>query len=107
MISYLVGLVGTVISLIGWFGFRSIAALIIGTCLYVVETIMEIKSLQPNALWFELGIFVVGCIVGSALKLPFYVGGMLAINIYSAIITLIGIPNFIREMAKIIKFMKR
>lgn len=107
MISFFVGLVGAIIALVGWFGFHSLIALVIGTVLYIVETIMQLKELQPNALKFEITIFVVGCIVGLFLKIPFYIGGMLATNIYSAVISIIGLPAIIGQVISFLRFMKK
>ena len=41
MLSFFIGLIGVLIALIGWFGFGSVIALIVGTALYIVETIIE------------------------------------------------------------------
>lgn len=91
MITMIIGLVGALIGLIGWFGFHSVFALIIGTALYFIETIIEWKNLNVNAKTLDMIIFVVGCVVSIFISLPWYIGGMVAINIYSAIVTILGI----------------
>ena len=103
MISFLIGLVGTLIALVGWFGYHSLVALIIGTVLYLIETIMQLRELNQNAIAFEVIIALIGCLVSGFFHVPFYVGGMVAINLYSAIITLFGIPNFIASITSLFK----
>lgn len=104
MISFLIGLAGTLIALVGWFGYHSLVALIIGTVLYLIETIMQLRELNQNAIAFEVIIALIGCLVSSFFHVPFYVGGMVAINLYSAIITLFGIPNFIPSITSLFKY---
>ena len=103
MISFIFGLIGVIIALVGWFGYHSLVALIVGTVLYLIETIMQLKELNQNAITFEIVIAVVGCLVSGFFGVPFYVGGMVAINLYSVVITFIGIPGFIALFAKLFK----
>ena len=84
--SYLIGLLGSVLSLGGWFGFHSAILLVIGTLLHIVETLIEWKRLYVNAKMLYLFLFAIGCIVALFLSIPWYVGGMLAIAIYGLII---------------------
>lgn len=91
MLSFLIGLVGSVVGLVGWFAFHSVPLLVAGTALYIIETIMERKNLNTGAKMLDLLIFGIGCVVGLLLKIPIYVGGMIAIHIYSAIMGIIGL----------------
>lgn len=59
--------------------------------MYLVETVMEWKSLNENAKILDIIIFIIGCVVSVFIHVPWYVGGMVAINIYSGIITIVGI----------------
>jgi|GEM_PF-4378024 len=92
MISFLVGLGGACLSLIGWFGFRSIILLLVGTALHLVETLIEFKQLTASAKMMDIVIFAIGCIVALFIaSIPWYVGGILAIAIYSLITSIIGL----------------
>ncbi|MBR2999630.1 MAG: hypothetical protein IKF39_01415 [Oscillospiraceae bacterium] len=95
MVSFLIGLVGAVIALVGWFGAHSLLLLAIGTLLYIIETVMESKKLNQGALALDIIVAIIGCIVGLFIKTPWYVSGMLAINIYSAVISLLGVPSML------------
>lgn len=107
MLSFLIGLAGVLTALIGWYGYKSVLLLAIGTGLYLVETLIEWKSLNLNAKKLELFIFAVGAIVALFINLPFYIGGMLAINFYSALMTLIALPGTITQIALFFRFMFR
>ena len=92
MISMLIGVFGAVIALGGWFGFHSVAALIIGTAMYIIETIMEWNSLNTNAKMMDIVIFVIGSIIAIIFtSAPWYVGGMVAVAIYGAIMSMCGL----------------
>ena len=41
MFASLIGLVGVLTALIGWYGYKSVLLLAIGTGLYLVETLIE------------------------------------------------------------------
>ena len=85
MISMIIGLVGNLLAVIGWFGFRSLIALIVGTILYLIETIMEWNELNPSAKMTDLVMFGLGCLVSLFAPLPWYICGLLAINIYGLV----------------------
>ena len=92
MISMLIGLAGALLALIGWFGFHSTTLLIIGTALYLVETVLEWKNLNSSAKVLDVVIFGIGSIIAIAFTAtPWYVGGMIAISIYSLILGVLGI----------------
>ncbi len=99
MISFLLGLIGAVIALVGWFGFHSIVLLIIGVGLYIIETVMEWQKLNANAKKLDIVIFAIGCIIAALFtSAAWYVGGMVAIAIYSLItgvISLIAMLKFL------------
>lgn len=91
MISFVVGLIGVIVALVGWFGFHSLAALIVGTLFYVIESLIEWKKLNANAKLLDFFVIIIGCVIALALKTPFYIGGMLALNIYSGITILLSL----------------
>lgn len=105
MFASLIGLVGVLTALIGWYGHKSVLLLAIGTGLYLVETLIEWKNLNMNAKKLDLFIFVLGSVVALFTNLPFYIGGMLAINFYSALMTLIALPGLIAQMALFLRIM--
>ena len=107
MFSFLLGLVGVLIAFIGWFGFGSIALLVIGTVFYIVETILESNNLNGGARLLDIIIFIIGSIVAIVLKMPFYIGGLLAINFYSALITLLSIPMCIGEVKMFFNYFRK
>ena len=94
--SFLIGVVGVLLSLIGWFGFNSLFLLILGTVFYIIETILEWKKLNSAAKMNDLIVFCIGCLVSILIKTPFYIGGMIAINCYSAIMCLLALPMYIK-----------
>lgn len=105
MFASLIGLVGVLTALIGWYGHKSVLLLAIGTGLYLVETLIEWKNLNMNAKKLDLFIFVLGSVVALFTNLPFYIGGMLAINFYSALMTLIALPGIIAQIALFFRIM--
>lgn len=58
-----------------------------------------------NAKKLDLFIFVLGSVVALFTNLPFYIGGMLAINFYSALMTLIALPGLIAQIALFFRIM--
>ncbi len=106
MISFILGIAGSLIALIGWFGFHSVPALIVGTVLYIIETILISPMLQPNAYIADVMIFVVGGVISTFIGPPFYVGGMIGIAIYSAILTITGAPYTFRTYKQMREYRK-
>ena len=98
MLSFFIGLIGVLIALIGWFGFNSLVLLIAGTLLYIVETIIEWKHLNRGSKVIDIVIFIIGAIIALIVKTPFYIGGMIAINIYSGVTALFSIPMIITQL---------
>lgn len=97
MFSFLFGLVGSIIALIGWFKFHSVLLLIIGTILYIVETVIEWQSLNSNAKKVDVAVFIIGALIAAfATEAPWYVGGMIAIAIYSLIISIFSIAQLFK-----------
>lgn len=107
MLSSLIGLVGVLTALIGWYGYKSVLLLTVGTGLYVVETLLEWKNLNMNAKKLDLFIFAGGSVVALFTNLPFYIGGMLAINFYSALMTLFALPALIAQIVLFITIVFR
>jgi hypothetical protein len=103
MLSFFIGLIGVLIALIGWFGFGSVIALIVGTALYIVETIIEWKTLNPGAKVVDLVIFIIGAVIALIVKNPFYIGGMIALNIYSGVMALFSIPMIVTQLKMFFK----
>lgn len=95
MLSFFIGLIGSLIALIGWFGFQSLNALVVGFFFYVVETVVEWKNLNVNAKCVDVLIFAIGSIIGLFINAPFYICGLLAVMIYSGIISVISLIAFI------------
>lgn len=91
MLSMLIGVIGSAVGLAGWFVYKSVPMLIIGTILYGIETIMERDKLTIQAKVLDFLIFVVGAIVGLVIKQPFYITGLIALNIYSGLMGIFGI----------------
>ena len=50
MLSLLIGTIGSIVALVGWFGFKSLVILLIGTLGYIIETFLERDSLEKNAI---------------------------------------------------------
>lgn len=107
MFTTIIGLAGVLTALIGWYGHKSVILLTIGTCLYIVETLLEWKSLNANAKKLDIFIFAVGSVVALFINIPFYVGGMLAINFYSAFMTLISLPGLFAQISLFIRIIFR
>ncbi len=97
MISLLSGLLGSILSLVGWFGFHSLPLLIIGTVIYVIDVAFQIRNMNAGAIVIEFVIFFIGSIIGVFIHIPFYITGMIALAIYGLIITLITIPMVIAK----------
>ena len=107
MFSFFIGLIGVLTALIGWFGYKSLTLFVVGTALYFVETLLEWKSLNANAKKLDIIIFIVGSIIALFINLPFYIGGMLALNFYSALMTLISLPGVVSQIFLLISLLFR
>ncbi len=105
--SFFIGLIGVLISIIGWFGFHSLLLLIIGTIFYIVETILQWRNLNIGAKVVDLIIFGIGCLVSIILGNPFYIGGMIAINCYSAIMCLFSLPMYVDYLKILFSFFQK
>ena len=97
MISFLIGLVGAIIGVVGWVGFGSIWALIIGLVAYIIETIMEKGSLNNSAIITDIFVFGIGCLIGLFVKsVPFYIMGLMFINLYSLLMGILGVVALVK-----------
>ena len=103
MVSFFIGLIGSVIALVGWFAFDSIISLIIGVSLYVIETIIEWKNLNTGAKVVDIIVFIIGSIIALFIKTPFYIGGMIAIAIYSGVLALFSLPTIIQQLRAVFR----
>ena len=92
------GIVGSLIALIGWFVFHSLPMLIVGTVCYIIETLLEWKSLNTGAKCVDVFIFGIGALIALFVKAPFYIGGMIALNCYSAFVSVISLPGLIMSI---------
>lgn len=99
MLSFVFGFIGAAFSLIGWFAFHSLPFLIIGTLFYIIEIIIEWRKLNAKAKIFDIIMFGIGALLSLFLKTPFYICGLLILNIYSAFVHVLGLPYYIK-MAK-------
>lgn len=96
MFSFLIGSLGSIIGLVGWFGFKSVVMLVIGTAFYVIETVVEWKDLNTNAKLHDLVVFGIGSFIAAVFtSAPWYVGGMVAILINSLFLSIFGIIRLI------------
>lgn len=91
MIIDIVELLGSVIALVGWFGYHSTQLLLIGTVGYLIYLIAQWRNLNSNAKGLEVFIFIVGSIVFLIRHKPFWIGGLVALNIYSLIMSVITV----------------
>ena len=93
MLEIILGTLGSLTSLIGWFGFHSILCVIIGTALCFIVTIIQWKDLTPRARKMDLVFFLIGSAVGLIFtNAPaWYVCGMLGIAIYNVIVAIYAI----------------
>lgn len=93
MLEVILGAFGALTSLIGWFGFRSLSCVIIGTILCFIETIIQWKDLTPRAKKLDLVIFLIGSAVGIIFTgaPAWYICGMLGIAIYNMIVAAFSI----------------
>ena len=97
-LSFLFGFIGSLIGLIGWFGFHSVVALVIGVVLYAIETILEWGNLNSGAKIVDIVIFGIGCLMGVFISTPFYISGMILLLLYSFVMSLGSVISFIRFM---------
>ena len=93
MLEIILGAIGSLTSLIGWFGFRSILCVVVGTALCFIVTIMQWKDLTPRSRKMDLVFFLIGSAVGIIFtRAPaWYVCGMLGIAIYNVIVAIFSI----------------
>lgn len=98
MISFLIGLIGAIIGVVGWVGFGSIWALVIGLVAYIIETIMEKDNLNTGAILVDIFIFGIGCLIGLFVKsVPFYIMGLMFINLYSLLMGILGVVSLLKS----------
>ena len=97
MISFLIGFPGALTALIGWFGFHSVTALIVGTALYIVETTLEWRNLNAGAKAIDVFIFAFGSAIAALFtSAQWYIGGMIARARYSIVIGTIGLITMLK-----------
>ena len=95
IIDILLGTVGPLVVVIGWLVSKSIVFLFIGIGLWIAETIFKWTGLTAGAIMTDISIFGLGCIVSLFITTPWYICGMFAICVYSAVIGLISLPTTI------------
>jgi len=96
MLAFLVGAIGSAIGLIGWYYSGSIACLIIGVIAYIIETILEEENLTPKARQDVFVAFGIGALISVFRKVnPWYLGGMIGVNVWGGLLTIYGIIFYI------------
>ena len=97
MISMLIGIAGLFVSFIGWFAYRSVTMLIVGSALYGIETVLGLffGELKFGSLWVDVGSFAIGAFIAKFTKYPMWIGGLLGLNFYSLVMTIIGTVSFV------------
>ncbi len=96
----MVGFIASILGLVGWFGFKSLLVLGVATAIYVLELLKKWKELNQGARVLILVWAVIGGIVSTFLKTPFYIGSMVAWNIESLVSTIPAVIMFFKLMFK-------
>lgn len=92
MLPFLIASFGSIVALVGWFGFKSVILLILGTVWYAVQIVIEWRTLNTVSKILPIVIFVIGYVVAAIFtSAPGYVGGMIAIAIYSLITIIVAL----------------
>mgnify|MGYP000870533199 CR=1 FL=1 len=86
--SMVLGTVGSVIGVTGWWFFDSNISLIIGIIMVIGEIILEWDNYNYNSKKYTVILFIIGTIVGAFKGAPIWVGGALALLIVNLIISL-------------------
>ncbi len=94
-ISYILGWGGPFIALVGYFTSDEPLTLIIGLIMYLMKLGIEWKRLNAGAKLVDGLIFVVGSIVSVFLGKAFYIGGIIALEVYSLVVSVISLPGTI------------
>lgn len=94
-ISYILGWGSPFIALVGYFTSDEPLTLIIGLIMYLMELGIEWKRLNAGAKFVDGLIFVVGSIVSVFLGKAFYIGGIIALEVYSLVVSVISLPETI------------
>lgn len=91
MLAFWLGLLGPIVALVGWFGFHSLPALLIGTLCYVAEVLLECRRNGFSDRGTDIVVFVFGCIAGCFIPdVPWYICGAVASNFYNIYMTLLA-----------------
>lgn len=102
--SMFLGLFGSIIILVGWFGFQSEIAIIVGIGLYVLETILEWEKLNASAKAVDVFIFFIGFSIGLFIDTPAWICGLIAVSIYSLLMGLVTLPMMVAQIKGFYKF---
>ena len=101
MKSMLIGVLGILVGLIGWYAFHSPVCLIIGAIAFAIETILDEDNLSDHAKVDILVAFGVGAVISIIRKTnPWYIGGLLGINIWSAILLILSLLILLPSLKK-------
>ena len=101
MISFLIGIAGSVIGLVGWFNSYDLIWLVLGTIAVLIEQILEEDNLSSKAKTQNLSAFVVGAVAVSFSRYyPWDIGGLLAVIIWNIFISILGVLFFIYRYNK-------
>ena len=96
----LIGGIGSVVGLVGWYGLHFLPLLIIGFAGYVIATVMEWKTLSFDDKKLRILLLVLGCLVSRWTGSPFYVSGMTIVCIYGAAMASAALINYLRFRKK-------
>lgn len=87
----MIGAVGGIVALVGWYALHSIWLLIVGTVLYILETVVNWKKLTVKAKITDIIIFFTGSIIAIYTSTSWYIGGMLAISMYNLFVSIMSV----------------
>ncbi len=101
MKSMLIGILSVFVGLIGWYAFGSTVCLILGAIAFAIETILDEDNLNDHAKVDILVAFGIGAALSIIRKTnPWYIGGLLGINIWSAVLLVLSLFILIPSLRK-------
>lgn len=101
MFSFVIGLIGAILSLLGYFAFNSQALIIIGGLLCVFELIIGLLSGQLKSVLFDVVIAIIGVSLSKRLGLTPVAGALFFVSIGVLITSIIGIIMLFIAIRKI------
>lgn len=101
MFSFVIGLIGAILSLLGYFAFNSQTLIIIGGLLCVFELIIGLLSGQLKSVLFDVVIAIIGVFLSKRLGLTPVAGALFFVSIGVLITSIIGIIMLFIAIRKI------